>query len=113
MERSAPDYKKIYTDIIFRKCPEKYGLCDFILQKETLSVLDVIKLNQLIFDVEDQQIAQFNQKQRSYDEASILEILEFQERNGYNNTELADEFKLSRNSVAKWKKIFKSKAQTN
>lgn len=109
MERSAPDYKKIYTDIIFRKFPEKYRLCDFILQKEILSVLDVIKLNQLIFDFEDQQVIQFNQKQRSYDKASILEILEFQEKNGYNNTQLADEFKLSRNSVAKWKKMFNRK----
>ncbi|UWX59487.1 helix-turn-helix domain-containing protein [Chryseobacterium oranimense] len=113
MEKLAPDYKKIYTDIIFKKCPEKYKLCDFILQKKALSVLDVIKLNQLIFSFEGQEIAQFNQKHRSYDEASILEILEFQRKNGYNNTELADKFKLSRNSVAKWKKMFNRTSQSN
>lgn len=113
MEKLAPDYKKIYTDIIFKKCPEKHNLCNFILQKKALSVLDVIKLNQLIFSFEGKEITQFNQRQRSYDEASILEILEFQKKNGYNNTELAQKFNLSRNSVAKWKKMFNRTSQSN
>ncbi len=78
-----------------------------------MSVLDVIKLNQLIFSFEGKEITQFNQRQRSYDEASILEILEFQKKNGYNNTELAHKFNLSRNSVAKWKKMFNRTSQSN
>jgi hypothetical protein len=106
MEKSAPDYKKIYTDIILKKYPEKYQFCNSILQKEVLSVLDVIRLNDMIFTLEDLDTSQFNQKHRSYDKASIGEILEYQKKNRYTNTRMADEFKLSRNSIAKWKKIF-------
>lgn len=106
MEKLAPNYKKIFTDILVSKHPEKYERCRSILQKEALSMLDVIKLNQMIFATEDHGTAEFSRKQRSYDESSILEILEYQKRNGYNNTQIASKFKLSRNSVARWKKIF-------
>lgn len=104
MEKSAPDYKKIYTDIIFKKYPDKYKFCDAILQKDVLSALDVIQLNGIIFTCEDKETSKFNQKHRSYDKASIEKILEFQKRNRYTNTQMADEFKISRNSIAKWKK---------
>lgn len=106
MEKSAPNYSKIYTDIILKKHPEKYECCRAILQKEALSMLDVIKLNQMIFIVEDFRAAEFSGKQRAYDKSSILEILDYQKVNGYNNTQIASKFKLRRNSVAKWKKIF-------
>ncbi|MDV7697038.1 helix-turn-helix domain-containing protein [Chryseobacterium soli] len=106
MEKLAPNYKKIFTDILIEKHPEKYERCHPILQKEVLSMLDVIKLNQMIFAAEDKGTAEFSRKQRSYDESSILEILAYQKRNGYNNTQVASKFKLSRNSVAKWRKIF-------
>ncbi|AZA47448.1 helix-turn-helix domain-containing protein [Chryseobacterium carnipullorum] len=106
MEKSGPDYKKIYTDIILKKHPGKYALCSSILQKKVLSVLDVIKLNQLIFSFEDLETSLFNQKHKSYDKDTILEILDYQKKNGYTNKQVADEFRLSRNSVAKWKKIF-------
>ncbi|MFP3596011.1 helix-turn-helix domain-containing protein [Chryseobacterium sp. SIMBA_029] len=106
MEKLAPNYKKIFQDIISNKYPEKSERCRSILQKKVLSVLDVINLNQMIFATEDQGTAEFSRKQRSYDESSILEILAYQKRNGYNNTQVASKFKLSRNSVAKWKKIF-------
>jgi hypothetical protein len=106
MEKLAPNYKKIYSDIVSIKYPEKYEVCNSILEKKVLSVLDIIKLNHIIFAFEDQKTAKFNQKQRSYDESTILEILEYQKRKGYNNTEMADEFKMSRNSIAKWRKIF-------
>ncbi|PQA91468.1 transposase [Chryseobacterium shigense] len=106
MGKSGPNYKKIYTEIIVKKYPEKYESCYPILQKEVLSVLDVIKLNQLIFAFEDLETSIFNQKHKAYDKATILNILEYQKRNGYTNMRIADEFKLSRNSIAKWKKIF-------
>lgn len=105
MESSGPNYKKIYTDLILKKHPEKYQSCSSILQKEVLSTLDVIKLNQIIFTSEDLKTALFNQKMRSYDKATIIEILEYQKKNKLSNTKVAEEFKLSRNSIAKWKKI--------
>ncbi|HUH25918.1 MAG TPA: helix-turn-helix domain-containing protein [Flavobacterium sp.] len=47
-----------------------------------------------------------NQKYRSYDKATIIEILNYQKKNGLNNTQLANHFKLSRNTVAKWERLF-------
>ncbi|MDM1553612.1 helix-turn-helix domain-containing protein [Chryseobacterium indologenes] len=106
MEKKIPNYKRIYTDIILEKYPEKFETCRTILNKNFLSALDVIKLNKMIFGFEDVRVKEFNQKHRSYDELTILEILKFQKENGYNNSQTAIQFKISRNSLAKWKKIF-------
>lgn len=47
-----------------------------------------------------------NQKYRSYDKATIIEILNYQKKNSLNNTQLSNHFKLSRNTVTKWKTLF-------
>ncbi|MCS3529908.1 helix-turn-helix domain-containing protein [Chryseobacterium sp. JUb7] len=107
MEKSSPNYKQIYCDIINRKHPNKKIACETILKKEEVSILDVIKLNNIIFGMKDRETNTFDQQHRSYDEQSIKEILEYQEKNDLNNTQLANHFKLSRNTVAKWKKHFK------
>ncbi|WPO89266.1 helix-turn-helix domain-containing protein [Chryseobacterium sp. HR92] len=98
-----PNYSKIYKDLVELKYPEKEIKCKTLLQKKVLSALDVIKLNYLLFSNESDS---FNQKLRSYDETAILEILLYQKINGFNNTEVASHFKLSRNTIAKWKKLF-------
>lgn len=49
------------------------------------------------------------QKIKSYDLNSVLEILKFQQKNNYTNTYTADKFKISRNTVAKWRKIYEYK----
>ncbi|TDX82564.1 helix-turn-helix domain-containing protein [Epilithonimonas xixisoli] len=100
-----PDYKRIYTDILNKKYPEKKMRCESILMKEKISVLDVIQLNKEIFGVPDAETARFNQKHRSYNPSDIIEILEYQKKNKLNNIQLALRFKLSRNTVAKWKKM--------
>ncbi|PWN68303.1 transposase [Chryseobacterium phosphatilyticum] len=109
MKYTQPHYKKIYTDIIMMKYPEKFEACKFLLQKEKFSALDVIKLDQIIFGNITRHTNQFNQRHKSYDQSTILKILEFQKENGYNNSEMGLQFKISRNSLAKWKKMFLSK----
>lgn len=100
-----PDYKKIYEDILKYKKPEKTDLCKKILEKEKLAVLDVITLNTIIFGTYDKERFRLNQKHRSYDKDTVLQILEFQKISGLTNTAIALKFKLSRNTVAKWKKL--------
>jgi len=107
MNRTYPKYRTIYKDIINRKYPDKKTECSNILSKKEISMLDVIMLNNIIFGLSDKETTEFNQKHRSYDLNTILEILDYQEKNELNNTELANHFKLSRNTVAKWKKYFK------
>ncbi|MGK6344358.1 helix-turn-helix domain-containing protein [Chryseobacterium sp. DT-3] len=102
-----PNYKQIYTDIINRKYPEKWDRCATILSKTELTTLDIIKLNEIIFSYSDRETTMFNQQHKSYDEKTIINMLIYQQKNEWNNTQLANYFKLSRNSVAKWKKIYK------
>lgn len=103
---STPNYKKIYTDIINEKFPSKKELCQNILNKEALTFLDIINLNKKLFNNLNKEIKQENQKYRSYNKETILQILEYQVKNRLNNTQLAIHFNLSRNTVAKWKKIY-------
>ncbi|MGE8555577.1 MAG: helix-turn-helix domain-containing protein [Chryseobacterium jejuense] len=99
-----PDYIRIYNDLIDRKYPEKKIEFKSILEKKTLSTLDVIKLNQRIFGGTEYFI--LNQKHRSYDKKAILEILDYQKKNNLNNKQLALKFNMSRNTIGKWKKLF-------
>ncbi|MBT2621937.1 helix-turn-helix domain-containing protein [Chryseobacterium sp. ISL-6] len=104
-KKSSPDYRLILSDVLEQKFPHKKETYRSILEKEELSALDVIKLNRKIFEG-DQDRSQQSQKHRSYDKSAILEILDYQKRHGLNNTHVAIHFNLSRNTVAKWKKIF-------
>ncbi|ANF49118.1 transposase [Chryseobacterium glaciei] len=107
MEQSGSvNYKRIFTDIITKKFPEKITECRSILDKKALSVLDVIELNRKIFGNSDKSTQIFNQKERSYNESAILKILDYQKKNKLNNSQLALHFKMSRNTISKWKKIF-------
>lgn len=100
-----PYYKKIYTDILITKFPEKFDECKSILSKEKLGVLDIIQLNQRIFGSEE--ISSENQRLRSYDDETIIQILEYQKKYKLNNTQLSNHYKLSRNTITKWKSCFK------
>lgn len=102
----TPDYRKIYLDMIRIKYPEKKELCRSILEKKNIDPLDIIRLNDIIAGKSDKEKIRDNQKLKSYDRNTILQILDYQKKHHLNNTELALHFKLSRNTVAKWKKIF-------
>ncbi|WP_313000891.1 helix-turn-helix domain-containing protein [Chryseobacterium gleum] len=97
-----PNYKQIYNDIILEQFPHKMRQCQNILNKNVLSALDVMKLNSILWKKPNI----LNQKHKSYDKASILEMLEFQKKNKLNNIQLAIHFNLSRNTVSAWKKRF-------
>ncbi|MDH6250917.1 hypothetical protein M2347_000644 [Chryseobacterium sp. H1D6B] len=103
---NLPDYKRIYSDIIEKKYPHMKDKCQSILKKESLFVLDIIKLNTLIFGIKNKETMTFNQRHRSYDYKAIIEILNYQNNNKLNNTQTALHFKLSRNTVTKWKKTY-------
>lgn len=108
MEKLLPNYKLIYQDMVRKKYPHKEIQCRTILSKNELSVLDVVKLNNIILDAKNIETERFNQKLRSYNKATILEILNYQKVNKLNNVQVAMQFNLSRNTVSKWKKLFLS-----
>lgn len=104
MKKKEPNYKKIYTDIIHFKHPEKSEACKKILDKETLGILDILNLNDILFQTSQDTF--MNQKLKSYDRDTIFAILDYQKKNKLNNNQIAMHFKLSRNTITKWKKIF-------
>lgn len=106
MNPTQPDYKLIYNDILQTKFPEKAKECLPFLKKKTLSAIDILELNKKVFGRMDEKSFTTNQKYRSYKESDIIKILDYQKKNQFNNSELARHFKLSRNTVAKWRKIF-------
>ncbi|MBB6371583.1 helix-turn-helix domain-containing protein [Chryseobacterium shigense] len=104
----GPDYKQIYTDIVEEKFPDKADDLKIIRKLENInSVMDIITLNKLIFGEAGLLIQSESQKLRSYDRKSIFSILEYQKKNRLNNTETANHFRMSRNTISKWKRIFK------
>ena len=103
MKKGQPDYRKIYSDMISKKYPEKADACQETLNKETLSAMDIICLHNLLFKERDKESFNFNQKLKSYDYETIRGILDYQRKHNLNNTQLAKRFKLSRNTVARWK----------
>jgi len=107
MNNIAPNYNLIYEDIISKKYPHKRSACQGILGKKELSSLDIIKVNNIIFDNTNAETFKFNQKLRSYNKPTVLQILDYQKANKLNNTQLAEEFNLSRNTIGKWKKSFR------
>lgn len=72
-----------------------------ILRKQKLSAIDILELNKRIFGETGK-----NQKYRSYSKSDILQVLDYQKKYSLNNTQLALHFRLSRNTIAKWKKQF-------
>ncbi|TGN21428.1 helix-turn-helix domain-containing protein [Empedobacter tilapiae] len=100
------NYKTLYTDIINDLYPDKLLQCQEILNKQDLNILDILELNKLIFGEEYKNNIEVNQKFRSYSKQDILLILDYQKKHRLNNTQLANHFNLSRNTIAKWKKLF-------
>ncbi len=99
--RLRPNYKQIYWDILNIKQPSKKNDCAKILFKKRLSALDILELNKLIFEKEN-----VNSKYRSYSKLDIIEILTYQKTYKLSNVELANHFKISRNTISKWKRSF-------
>ncbi len=83
------------------KYPDKKEICSEVLKKRNLEALDVITLNKMIFGHTES-----NQRHKSYDQSSIIEILSYQKNNPCSNKELSLIFKISRNTITKWKRIY-------
>ena len=104
MKYPSPDYKLIFTDILDKKFPHKKEEYLPLLRKKELLAVDIIQINKQIFGISDKETK--NQKHRSYSKSDILKILDYQKKHNLNNSQLANRFNLSRNSIAKWKKMF-------
>lgn len=102
---SRPDFGKIFQDMAQRKNLSDSKVKEISSQKEWNS-LDVIKMNEKIFGKASIGSLSFNQKHKAYDKSSIIEILNYQKEYSLNDTEMMKIFKISRNTINKWQKLF-------
>lgn len=109
MKNPGPNYRLIFSDIIDIKYPEKRIACKHLLEKDDLSALDIIKLNTIIFGSSGKEAESFNQKHRTYNQADIKQIIDYQKKNNLSNLQVSKEFKMSRNTISKWKKLMLNK----
>lgn len=106
-KENRPLYHKIYADMIRDKYPDREENCINYLNKRNWTALDVIRVNMILFsNKQGRKEILLEQRHRAYDQKSIKQILQDQKENMLNNKELATKYKLSRNTVAKWKKLF-------
>lgn len=106
MNKSIINYSEIFKDILDSKYPEKKQECFPLLKKRNLSSIDILKINRKIFLVEETENNSSNNRLRSYNKSDIAAILDFQKKHKLNNSQLANHFKISRNTITKWKKLF-------
>lgn len=99
-----PNYVKIYTDLINYKYPKKKDLLQLFKGKQNLSAIDVLTINHLLFGVTNPQDVD-NQKHKAYDLETIDYILSYQKENLLTNTAVSKLFKVSRNTISKWKNM--------
>lgn len=102
---NKPDFGKIFREMAKRKNLPKSEQKRIAEQKEWNS-LDVIETNEKLFARRNKENLKFNQQHRAYDESSIKELLEYQQKHKLNNTEMMSLFKISRNTIVRWKRIF-------
>lgn len=96
---NQPNYKAIYKDIITKQFPEKSEILNVFLAKDSVSSIDVLKINCILF-------GNSSNKFKSYKERDIKKILKKQKDNKWTNTETAKYFNLSRNTITVWKNKF-------
>ncbi len=107
MKINRPNYRVIYQDMLQKQYPDKMNECKELLKKEHLDTADILELNRRIFPHIYNSKEKCSQKHRAYNEADILRVLNYQKKNKLNNSQLANHFKMSRNTITKWKKLEK------
>lgn len=110
--RRKPLYYKLYADMIKDKYPEKKEQCIGYLERTDWTALDVISINNILFGKgQDRTDIAIDMKHRSYDPDSIHKILNDQQKSKMTNKEIAYKYGLSRNTIAKWKRLFLSRKE--
>jgi len=100
-----PNYSKIYHDLLQAEHPEKLKDEKVLELLKNLNTSDeVIKFNEKIFK-QSKESQENNQKLRTYDKETMLKILMYQKQHGFSTNYISKKYKISRTTIAKWKKI--------
>ncbi|MCT4664595.1 MAG: hypothetical protein N4A45_05115 [Flavobacteriales bacterium] len=108
------NYKALYLDFLNDKAidipsPIRASLIKSIntIEKGEISLKQIRELNEIIKkSIKPKSSNSGIKVQNSYDKDFIKYILENQKEYGYSNREVANIYKMSRNTIANWKRIF-------
>lgn len=98
--KTVPNYSLIYQDIVQNM---NVSVTSTIREKinSINKSLDVLQVNEMLF--EQGVTLKSTQQMRSYLPSDKSYILEYQKKEKLNNIQTANHFKMSRNTIAKWK----------
>jgi response regulator of citrate/malate metabolism len=103
--KMRPNYSKIYHDLLQSEYPEKLKDVKVTELLQNLNTSDeVIKFNEKLFK-QSKESLENNQKLRTYDRETMLKILMYQKQHGFSSNYISKKYKISRTTIAKWKKI--------
>lgn len=103
--KMRPNYSKIYHDLLRAEYPEKLQDTKVKELLKNLNTSDeVIRFNEKIFK-QSKESLENNQKLRTYDRETMLKILNYQKQHGFSSNYISKKYKISRTTIAKWKKI--------
>ncbi|MCW3169093.1 helix-turn-helix domain-containing protein [Chryseobacterium sp. 09-1422] len=103
--KMRPNYSKIYHDLLQAEYPEKLKDVKVTELLQNLNTSDeVIKFNEKLFK-QSKESLENNQKLRTYDRETMLKILMYQKQHGFSSNYISKKYKISRTTIAKWKKI--------
>lgn len=106
----GPNYKKIYHDMLMASNPSKLDIKEVANKINNIkAAIDVTNLNEMLFGSNVQSTNEINQNLKAYDEQSVMKILRYQKEYKLNNTQTAITFKLSKNTLCRWR-LFYAKA---
>ena len=105
------NYISLYTDFIndnnSLQNKTKIKLLKHINNQQELSVKKIIKINSIIKnDIASGKNNKKTQQLKAYDYDFVQQTLDYQKKYNLSNNNISIEFKLSRNTIAKWKKHF-------
>ena len=66
---------------------------------------DVLKFNERLFE-QSKESSKNNQKLKTYDKKTMLKLLQYQRKHGFSTSYMSKKYKISRTTIAKWKKNF-------
>ena len=98
---TAPHYEIIYKDIAAHLGKT---LTESQIQKlsKIEKTLDVLEVNAMLFG--KGKTSKITQQMRTYQTEDKVAILQYQQQNQLSNQQTANHFKMSRNTIAKWKR---------
>lgn len=71
---------------------------------------EILNLNDLIFEQSKESLRN-NQQLKTYDKKTILKLLQYQKKHDFSTSYMSRHYKISRTTIAKWRKMFESELE--